>query len=149
MRAPKARSSVGLPSSRWQRSIYGSKGCALSIFKGREAKLNRAIILALCFKEPQTTRAIFKTIVQIKNLKGTSYATVNKRVRSLETLGYLVKVQVEQRAGGLANYYGLHPRAYLARFFDSTSIDELIKQTDHDTALMLYGTLMCICSENH
>ncbi len=141
--APKTHSSKYFPSSKRPRIAHNPKGYVqLSVFKGREAKLNHAIILALCLKEPQTTRALFKTIIHIKNLKDTSYATVNKRVRSLETLGYLKKAQTKQRPGGLTNYYELHPRAYLIKFFATTSIDELIKQTNDETALVMYATLM-------
>jgi len=114
----------------------------LAVFKGREAKLNRVIFLILGIKEPQTTRALFKAIIQIRSLKNTSYSTVNKRVRNLEELGFLKKNIVKQRWGGLTNYYELRPKAYLSKFFDSISIEDLIKQTNDKTALIVLGTLI-------
>jgi predicted transcriptional regulator len=114
----------------------------LTVFKGREAKLNRTIFLILGKKEPQTTRALFKAVTQIRSLKNTSYSTVNKRVRNLEELGFLKKVIVKQRLGGITNFYELRPKAYLSKFFDSASIEDLIKQTNDKTALIVLGTLI-------
>jgi DNA-binding PadR family transcriptional regulator len=118
------------------------KGTELSVFKGREAKLNRAIFHVLAKEEPQTTRALRKKIIQIKGLKDTSYSTVNKRVRNLEQKGYIRKVVVEERLGGITNYYELRPKAYLAKFFDSITIEDLIEQANDKTALTMLGTLI-------
>jgi DNA-binding PadR family transcriptional regulator len=112
------------------------------VFKGREARLNRAIIQVLAAKEPQTTRALRKRISQIKGMKDTSYSTVNKRVRNLEQKGYIKKVEVKERVGRVTNYYELRPKAYLAKFFDSTTIEELVEQANDKTALTILGTLI-------
>ena len=118
------------------------KGTELSVFKGREAKLNHAIILALSTKEPQTTRALRKKIIQIKGLQDTSYSTVNKRVRNLEQKGYIRKTAAKERLGGITNYYALRPKAYLAKFFDSITIEDLVEQANDKTALTMLGTLI-------
>jgi DNA-binding PadR family transcriptional regulator len=118
------------------------KGTELSVFKGREAKLNRAIIQTLAIKEPQTTRALRKRISQIKSMKNTSYSTVNKRVRDLEKKGYLIKAEVKERIGGITNYYELRPRAHLAKFLDSITIADLAEQIDDETAVTLLATLV-------
>ena len=118
------------------------KGIKLSVFKGREARLSRAMFQVLAKEEPQTTRALRKRIIQIKGLKDTSYSTVNKRVRSLEQKGFIRKVVVKERLGGITNYYELRPKAYLAKFFDSTTIEDLVEQTNDKTALTMLGTLI-------
>jgi predicted transcriptional regulator len=114
----------------------------ISVFKGREARLNRAIIQVLGGKEPQTTRQLRKKITQIKGLNHTSYSTVNKRVRILERSGYLRKASVKQRPGGLTNYYELRPKAYLAKFLDSTNIENLFEKVNDQTALTILGALI-------
>jgi predicted transcriptional regulator len=102
----------------------------LSVFRGREARLNRALIQALAVKEPQTTHQLFTKIGLIRELKGTSYSTVNKRVRSLVKAGYLKKVKVKQRAGGFSNYYELRPKVYLAQYLASNNIYNLFEEAD-------------------
>ncbi|MBT0160192.1 hypothetical protein G4O51_09430 [Candidatus Bathyarchaeota archaeon A05DMB-2] len=118
-----------------------AKGTELSVFKGREAKLNRAVFRALATNEPQTTRELRKGIIRMKGLRHTSYSTVNKRVRSLEEAGYLRKVAVKQRPGGITNYYELRPKAHLATFLNSISIENLIEQVNDNTALTILSAL--------
>ena len=107
----------------------------LSVSKGREASLNRAIIQALVSKEPQTTNQLFTKIAQIEEFKDISYSTVNKRVRSLEQSGYIKKVLVKKRVGGLSNYYELRPKVYLAQFLASNNIYKLFEQADDQLSL--------------
>jgi hypothetical protein len=66
-----------------------SKGTELSVFKGREAKLNRAILEILIRKDCKTIYDIHKQVRLGKDLKGTYYGKVNKRVKALEQTGYL------------------------------------------------------------
>jgi DNA-binding PadR family transcriptional regulator len=116
-----------------------AKGTELSVFKGREARLNRAIFQALSRREPLSTREICKSVARIRGLKHTSYSTVNKRVRSLEESGYLTKVAVKEMPGGIANYYALTPRAYLAAYFNAINIENLLARIDLDSALSVFA----------
>ena len=102
-----------------------SKGIAVDPFIGRGAALNRAIFYVLGCKQPQTTRQISKSVKSIPDFKGTSTSTVNKRVRDLEKHGYLRKVQVTQRVGGITNYYELTPQAYLSKFLDANKASDV------------------------
>ena len=112
-----------------------SETVRLSVFKGRESSLNRAIIQALVSKEPQTTNQLFTKIAIIEEFKDISYSTVNKRVRSLEQSGYIKKVLVKKRVGGLSNYYELRPKVYLAQFLASNNIYNLFEQADDQLSL--------------
>ncbi|MBY9013982.1 MAG: hypothetical protein KGD70_16565 [Candidatus Lokiarchaeota archaeon] len=112
-----------------------SETVRLSVFKGRESSLNRAIIQALVSKEPQTTNQLFTKIAIIEEFKDISYSTVNKRVRSLEQSGYIKKVLVKKRVGGLSNYYELRPKVYLAQFLASNNIYKLFEQADDQLSL--------------
>jgi predicted transcriptional regulator len=112
------------------------------VFKGREARLNRAVIWAFGVEEPQTTRQLHQKIIQIKELRHTSYSTINKRVRSLEQSGYLKKVVVKQRPGGYSNYYELRLKAILAKYLDSKTIENLFEQVNDQSALAILGDLI-------
>ena len=102
-----------------------SKGIAVDPFIGRGAALNRAIIYVLGLKQPQTTRQISKSVNSIPEFKDTDRSTVNKRVRDLETRGYLTKVHVTQRLGSITNYYQLTPNADLSEHLDTHTANEL------------------------
>jgi DNA-binding Lrp family transcriptional regulator len=89
------------------------KGCGrLSVFKGREARLNKAIFHILAQKGPQT---IYDTHKELKNQKGlryVRYASVNKRVRALEVSGYIKRIDTRRtKAGFPAAVYELTARA--------------------------------------
>ncbi len=118
------------------------KNSDVSIFTGREAKLNRAIIQTLTIKEPASTRELYKKIIYLEDMEETSYSTVNKRVRDLETLGYLKKIDVKDRPGGITNFYVLNSKARLAIFFDSISIEELLSKMDDAMAKILLEDLL-------
>ncbi len=111
-----------------------SKGIVVDPFVGRGAPLNRAIIYVLGLKQPQTTRQISKSVNGIPEFKDTSASTVNKRVRALETGGYLKRVQVIQRIGGITNYYQLTPNADLSQHLDTHTANELFTGINPDDA---------------
>ncbi len=121
-----------------------NKTTELEVFKGREAKLNLAIFLVLGYKEPQTTREIYKKVNQVKGRKHFSYSTVNRRVRNLEEQLYIKKIEVKQRPGGITNYYELRPKAQLAKFLNSTNMNNVIDQVNDKTALILLGDFVIV-----
>jgi predicted transcriptional regulator len=127
-----------------------SKGIIVDPFVGRGAPLNRAIIYVLTLKQPQTTRQIAKSVNGIPDFKGTDRSTVNKRVRDLETCGYLTKVQIIQRVGGLTNYYQLTPNAELSRHLDTHSSKELFTGLNcEDAATILAAIKKAQQRKNH
>jgi hypothetical protein len=110
----------------------------LIVFKGREAKLNRAILQRLTKSHPLTIWEIKKEIDQIRGLKKTRYHTVNTRVRSLETGGYLRKIgEKETKAGSRANLYEATPKAIVSLQIDSLYLDDLIEELDELTAITI------------
>ena len=115
----------------------------LSVFKGREAKLNRAIFHILALKGPLTIYDIHKEIKTKRRLRRVRYASVNKRVRSLEESGYIKKIGVKKtKAGFKASIYELTARAYLAILLNSINLDELVVRVDEATALWILGDIM-------
>jgi hypothetical protein len=111
------------------------KNTKLSVFKGREAKLNRAIFQSLALKGAQTIYDIHKHVKTFRGLKYTYYGNVNKRVRALQKLGYLKEINVKAtKAGFEANEYELATRAYLALLLDSIQLEDVLNRMDEDLA---------------
>ena len=106
------------------------------MFKGREARLNRAIFQSLALKGPQTVYDLHKNLRVKKGLKLVHYGNVNKRVRALEELRY-VKAACRQntKAGFTSTIYELGSKAYLAMLLDSISPELLLNRVDEFSAL--------------
>jgi hypothetical protein len=64
----------------------------ISVFKGREAKLNKAIFLILAKESPLNIRQIYKKVRAQKNLEGSRYRVINRRIKALEEEDYLKQV---------------------------------------------------------
>ena len=111
------------------------KNTKLSVFKGREARLNRAIFHSLALKGAQTIYDIHKHVRTFRGLKYTYNGNVNKRVRTLEQLGFVKEVGVKStKAGFEAIEYELAIRAYLALMLDSINLEDLLNRMDQDVA---------------
>jgi hypothetical protein len=118
------------------------KNTKLSVFKGREAKLNRAIFQALALKGPQTIYDIHKHARTLRGMKRTYYGNVNKRVRALQQLGYVKEINIKStKAGFEATEYELAPKAYLALMLDSVSLEDLLNRIDEDVALEVLAAM--------
>lgn len=120
-----------------------SKGTELSVFKGREARLNRAILQILATSSPQT---IYDTHTkenrQKRNLKNTLYANVNTRVRVLEQDGYLRKNGIkETKAGFNAVLYEATSRAYFALILSSLNLDDLILELGENATMTILSEI--------
>jgi len=114
----------------------------ISVFKGREARLNRAIFQILSHKGALTIYSIHKELKARRNLRYTRYATVNKRVRSLKDSNFIKGTEVKKtKAGFEATLYELTTRTYLAILLNSIDLDELVKQVDEVTALNILGII--------
>ena len=119
------------------------KSGRLQVFKGREAKLNRAIFHILALKGPQTIYEISKEVKTQKGLKNTKYTNVNRRVRTLEESGYLEKAGIRStQAGGQATLYQLTTRAHVALLLSQISPDTFTKEADEDTLIAELAALM-------
>jgi DNA-binding Lrp family transcriptional regulator len=114
----------------------------ISIFKGREAKLNRAIFHILALKGPLTIYDIHKEVKTRRRLRHTRYASVNKRVRSLEKSGYIKRIGVKKtKAGFRASIYELTAKAYLGILFDSINLEDLFMRVDEATASVILAAI--------
>lgn len=126
------------------------RGTELNVFKGREAKLNRAIFQILATEGPLTIKNLQRHVSKFTGFRGTYYASVSKRIRCLEEIGYVIKIaQPIPYKVSQAVAYKLSIRAYLVTLLDSHSIEELLNQmTDSAASLILMALLKSLPKEN-
>ena len=109
----------------------------LSVFKGRETKLNRAIFHVLHQKAPQTAWQIFSLLSKNKEMKGLTYWTVIRRMKALQKQDYVLVVgKIETMPGTETSLYQLTPRAELAFVLDKLNIDLFLKEAGYDRILI-------------
>jgi hypothetical protein len=107
----------------------------LQVFKGREAKLNKATFTILAHQGPQTIYEIHNEAKAQRGLKNTRYASVNKRTRFLEETGYIKDTGVKKtKAGFQASIYEFTAKAYLAIAFSFVNSDNLLMRVDDASA---------------
>ena len=123
--------------------VRSKRNCGrISVFKGREAKLNYAVFHILALKGPQTIYDIHKELKAQKGLRYIRYATVNKRIRLLKESGYINKTGGKKtKAGFEASIYDLTARSYLAILLNSINLDKLVKRVDDATASMILAAI--------
>jgi len=119
------------------------KNTRLSVFKGREARLNHTIFQTLTQNDPLTIYEIHKQIKTQKGLRHTKYTNVSRRVRALEDSGYIDKAGTRNtQAGAQATLYQLTTRAQVALFHSQISPDTFIKEADEETLIAQLAALI-------
>ena len=125
-------------------AMLKGKGGRISVFKGREAKLNYEIFHILALKGPQTIYDIHKEVKTRRRLRHVRYATVNKRVRTLEKSRYIKKIGSKKtKAGFKASIYEVTARAYLAILLNSVNVEDMLKRLDEATASAILAAITC------
>jgi DNA-binding MarR family transcriptional regulator len=119
-----------------------SKGTELSVFKGREAKLNHAIFQTLALKGAQSTNGLHQNVRKLRGFSRKHYGNVNKRVRALENLGYVKAIDIPNIKGRTkAVVYELKAKAYLALMIDSISLENLLNRTNEESATKILAAI--------
>ena len=125
-----------------QLSKRNSKAIKLSVFNGREAKLNSAIFYVLSQEAPLAVWNILGRIKDLPGLKRTKYAVISLRVKALETQGYLRRAGTrDKKQGGQTNLYELTAQAQLAMALRNKTMDDIIGKLNEDTALMMLSLI--------
>jgi hypothetical protein len=115
----------------------------LSVFKGREAKLNRAILLILARESPLNMRQVYKRVRTYKDLSHTRYRVVNRRMKLLKDEGLLEQVRVEKMPQGfVAKLYQLNVRACLALTLEHIDLDEFIRSATESEVISVLTSLL-------
>jgi hypothetical protein len=108
----------------------------LSVFQGKEAKLNRMVFQILAKKSPQTAWKMFKELKKQKDLTKLDYGVLINRINILHESDYLLKVgETKTMPGTETGLYQLTPRAELAMVLDQTDLDKFIKQAEYHNIL--------------
>ena len=104
----------------------------LSVFKGKEAKLNRAIFQVLAQKSPQTAWEIFNQLTKQKHLLDLKYWVLIRRIKKLQESDFLMKVgETKTMPGTETGQYQLTPRAELAIVLDQIHLDYFIEKASY------------------
>jgi hypothetical protein len=117
----------------------------LSVFKGRKARLNRAIFHILALIGQLTIYGIHKEVKAQKGLRHTEYTNVNRRVRILEEHSCLEKIGTRKtQAGFQAVLYQLSLRIYLALLLSEISLDSFIQKGDEPAIVSMLTALISL-----
>jgi len=101
----------------------------ISIFEGREARLNKAIFWVLAKQGSLTIYEVWLKLRALKDFSYIRYHIVNRRVRALEKRGYVGKSgERKTKTGFVAALYQLTDRAYLAILIDKIDLDNFIEK---------------------
>jgi hypothetical protein len=107
----------------------------LSIFKGKEAKLNRAIFQVLSNKSPLTRYDILKNVTSLRGFRHKKYAVIDSRIKALQKQDRLKIVgQRKTKQGGETDLYALCERTKLEIVLDSIGIEKWLSQLDEKSA---------------
>jgi DNA-binding PadR family transcriptional regulator len=118
----------------------------ISIFKGREARLNKAIFWILAKQGSLTIYEIWTKLRALRDFSYIRYHTVNRRVRALEESGYIEKSgERRTKTGFAAKLYQLTARAYLALLLERINLDEFIEKAPYDSIVTAISAVISAC----
>ena len=119
----------------------------LSVFKGREAKLNKAILFVLTNESPLSIRQVCKRVRSLRDLRYTKYRVVNRRMKALQREGYLELVEVKRtRQGFQSKHYEPTIRSYIALTMKIVNLNTFIQsaeETEMTTRLAALMNFIC------
>lgn len=108
----------------------------ITVFKGRDARLNKAIFWILAQQSPLTIYDIWRKLRTQRDFAYIPYNTANRRVRALEEHDYIEKSgERKTKTGFAAKLYQLTARAYVAILLDKINLDDFIEKAP-DTSIL-------------
>lgn len=114
----------------------------ISVFKGRKARLNKAIFWILATKGPLIIYDIWREVRTQKDFAYIHYNVVNRRVRALEEQGYIEKDgERKTKTGFVVPLYQLTARTYLAILVNRTNLNDFIKKASDAGVLTALAAL--------
>ena len=114
----------------------------IAVFKGRDARLNKAIFWILAQQSPLTIYDIWRKLRAQRDFAYIPYNTVNRRVRALEAHGYIEKSgERKTKTGFKAALYQLTVRAYLAILLDKINLDDFVEKASEACVVSALGAL--------
>lgn len=108
----------------------------IAVFKGRDARLNKAIFWILAQQGPLTIYDLWRKLRAQRDFAYIPYNTVNRRVRALEEHSYIEKYgERKTKTGFAAKLYQLTSRAYLAVLLDRINLDDFMEKASEAKVL--------------
>ena len=118
-----------------------SEKVSLSVFRGKEAKHNYAILCSLKQKSPQTAWEIFIQFKKQKKMADLTYTTLLRRMPALLKQDYLMIVgEKDTMPGTETALYQLTPRAELAITLSEINLDTFVKEAGYSRILSALET---------
>jgi len=115
----------------------------IAVFRGRDARLNKAIFWILAQRSPLTIYDVWRRLRTQRDFTYIPYNTANRRVRALEDHGYIEKSgERKTKTGFAAKLYQLTARAYLAMLLKRIDIDEFIEKATDSKILTALATFI-------
>jgi len=108
----------------------------VSVFKGRDARLNKAIFWILAQQCSLTIYDLWRRLRTQRDFAYIPYNTVNRRVRALEEHGYIeISGERKTKTGFAAKLYQLGTRACLAMLINRINLDGFVEKAPNDKML--------------
>jgi len=118
----------------------------INIFKGREARLNKAVFWILAQKAPLTVYDIWRELRSQSDFTYIRYHIVNRRVRTLKEQGFIEKVgERETKTGFKAPLYQLAAGAYLAVVLEKIDINKFLTNASQEDILTALAVAILYC----
>ena len=122
----------------------------LSVFTGRETKLNKAIFQVLATEGALTIYEISKKVRTQISLRYNKYSVINRRVRSLSDKGYIEAISARTtQAGFQAQLYQLTLRAYLAITLSKIDLDRFIEEASEKNIINALTSITPLLDEGY
>ena len=114
----------------------------LSVFKGREARLNRMILLFLCRECCLNIWQVYKSVRETRGFRHLRYHVINRRIRDLEQEGFIEVTTIKETPQGQkVKYYQSTTKTYLAFLLDAINLDLLIQSANNTDIIILLAAL--------
>ncbi len=122
--------------------MTGNGKPGLSVFKGREARLNRMILLFLCRECCLNIWQVYKRVRETRGFRHLRYHVINRRIRDLEQEGFIEVTTVrETPQGQKVKYFQPTTKTYLAFLLDAVDLDQLIQSANKTDIITLLAAL--------
>ena len=114
----------------------------LSLFKGREARLNKIILLILGRECCLNIWQVYKRVRETRGFRHTRYHVINRRIRDLEQEGFIEVTMVKETPQGQkVKFYQSTTKTHLAFLLDAINLDQLIQSANSTDTIILLAAL--------
>lgn len=118
------------------------KNTRLSLFKGREARLNRVIFMILDAKKLVTSYDMFLETRRIKGFRHTKYSSVDRRMKALQQQHWISRKGTRRtKPGSDSPFYELSSRGQTAIEIDKVNLNDFLKNAKEELLLLMRTVL--------